>query len=190
MMVTNSINPPSVPFMQTRPYDIIHGMKYDPHIHHRHSIRLQGYDYSRSGAYFVTIVSYRRESIFGDLVKGEMALNKLGRAVEYAWFDLPDHYSNVRLDEYCIMPNHVHCILVIDEEKLGESHPLSEIIRGFKTLSAKRINILRQTPGVPVWQRNYFEHIIRDEHEYTRIQSYIAANPDNWLEDDENMDSR
>lgn len=162
--------------------------RMDSAVHHRHSIRLPGYDYSQAGAYYVTLVSYRRECLFGDLVNHEFTLNVFGRVIRYAWLDLPCHYPNVRLDAFCIMPNHVHGFIILNEEIPGVHHPLSEIIRGFKTLSAKRINVLRKMQGMPVWQRNYYEHIIRNEADYNRISQYILTNPDNWGDDEENPD--
>jgi putative transposase len=192
-------------------------MKFDPKIHHRHSIRLQGYDYSQSGAYYITIVTFGRECLFGQVINGEMRLNQSGQIVQRAWFDLPNHYPHVELGAFCIMPNHAHGIIVLDDGGRGGSiskipvpimaisnetplpageqtrpyivakrHPLSEIVRAFKSFSARRINALRKTPGLPVWQRNYYEHIIRDDDDYNRIQLYIESNPVNWMKDDEN----
>jgi putative transposase len=193
-------------------------MKFDPKIHHRRSIRLKGYDYSQSGAYYVTIVAYERECLFGQVINGEMRLNQFGQIVQRAWFDLPNHYPHVQLDAFCIMPNHVHAVILLNDDGRGGSigktpvpdmiisgkdplpdgtqtrpyvgikrHPLSEIVRAFKSFSARRINALRRTPGIPVWQRNYYEHIIRDDEDYKRICSYIESNIDNWATDDENL---
>ena len=180
-------------------------MKFDPKIHHRRSIRLQGYDYSQSGAYYVTIVAHRRECLFGEIVPvgadlksaptaPTMQLNEYGKIVERAWFDLPNHYPHIELGTFCIMPNHVHAVIIIVGAGVGaglrpaptERHPLSEIVRAFKSFSARRINELRKTQGIPVWQRNYYEHIIRNTEEHNRIHLYIEANPANWLEDNEN----
>ena len=160
-------------------------MKFDPKIHHRRSIRLQGYDYSQAGAYYVTIVAHGRERLFGEINNGEMTLNRYGQIVHYAWLDLPKHYPHAELDTFCIMPNHVHSIVVLNHDILVKRHPLSEIIRAFKSFSAKRINVLRKTSGIPVWQRNYYEHIIRDEKDYETKRNYILSNPQNWENDDE-----
>ncbi len=163
-------------------------MKFDPQKHHRRSIRLQGYDYSQAGAYFVTIVAWQREMLFGDIVDGEMVLNRFGQIVRDAWFDLPNHYPHVELGAFIVMPNHVHAIVVLVDDGRGGSfmsggtnlpdeshagidsvpnnqtrpyvtakprHGLPEIVRAFKSFSAKRINRLRRTDGIPVWQRNY-----------------------------------
>lgn len=215
-------------------------MKFDPqnthsgHRHHRRSIRLKGYDYSQAGAYFVTIVAWQRECLFGDVVDGEMQLNRNGHIVCDAWFDLKNHYRHVELGAFVIMPNHAHGIIILiddrrggssmpggvvlpdgrggssisgttilpDEEHMGrmplpkgETHPynkskprhgLPEIVRAFKSFSARRINRLRRTDGIPVWQRNYYEHIIRNEREMDRISRYIESNPSRWNDDDEN----
>jgi putative transposase len=193
-------------------------MKFEPKIHNRHSIRLQGYDYSQSGAYFVTMVTYGRECLFGQIVDHDMQLNPFGQIVKRAWFDLPDHYPHVALDAFCIMPNHVHAVITLNDDRRGGSigkmpvpekiissnvplpdetqtrpyngikcHPLSEIVRAFKSFSARRINVLRKSQGTPVWQRNYYEHIIRNDDDYQRIYSYIESNIYNWATDNENL---
>jgi REP element-mobilizing transposase RayT len=189
-------------------------MKYNPEIHHRRSIRLKDYDYSQAGAYFVTICTQNKECLFGDIMEGEMRLNDAGRMVEIAWNDLPGHNDNILLNVFSIMPNHFHGIILIVgagskpalvsaddtyqtvENRAGlEPAPtnptmmnqtrLPEIVRQFKTFSARRINKIRNMSGVPVWQRNYYEHIIRSEPELHKIREYIANNPLNW-EIDEN----
>lgn len=160
-------------------------MKFDPKIHHRRSIRLQGYDYSQAGAYYVTIVVHGRECLLGEIVNGEMKLSRFGQIVQYVLLDLSKHYPHVELDVFCIMPNHLHLIIVLNHDVLVKRHPLSEIIRAFKSFSAKRINVLRKTTGIPVWQRNYYEHIIRDVKDYETKRNYILSNPQNWENDDE-----
>ncbi len=162
-------------------------MKFDPQKHHRRSIRLQGYDYSLAGAYYVTIVTWGREHLFGEVVDARMKSNRCGQIVRYAWYDLPKHYPHVELDAFCIRPNHVHAIIVLIDMPVVKRHPLPEIVRAFKSFSARRVNSARNTPGIPVWQRNYYEHIIRSEQELQQIRDYIACNPLNWKEDDENL---
>ncbi len=177
-------------------------MTYDPARHHRRSIRLKGYDYSQPGAYFVTICTHQRRCLFGDVVDGEMRLNEAGGMVEWTWYDLPNHIDNIELDAFVVMPNHVHGIIIIREPVVGagsvgagsepapttKRHGLPEIVRQFKTFSARRINRWRGTPGTPVWQRNYYEHIIRDEQSLNRIRQYILENPIRWQLDRENPD--
>lgn len=177
-------------FVEGRPAPTIGNdiMKFDPKIHHRRSIRLQGYDYSQSGAYYVTIVTHGRECLFGEVVNGAMQLNEYGKIVEFTWNDLVNHVNGIELDVFVVMPNHVHGIVVIvgagSEPAPTPNKPLSEIVRQFKTFSARRINDLRNTRGIPVWQRNYYEHIIRDEKSYQRISEYIINNPVQWQQDE------
>ena len=90
-------------------------MKYDPDIHHRRSIRLKGYDYSSPGAYFVTTVTRKRECLFGEVVEGSVHLSKMGGIVQQVWLDLPNRYYHVVLDAFCIMPNHVHGIIILTD---------------------------------------------------------------------------
>jgi REP element-mobilizing transposase RayT len=177
-------------------------MKYNPDIHHRRSIRLQGYDYSQNGAYFVTLCTQNRECLFGEIVNGEMILNEQGKIVEQCWNDLSNHYDNIELDAYVIMPNHFHGIIFITDtvdnvDNVGAIHELPrqqqrrkmllpKIIGRFKMNSAKQINQIRNTPGIPVWQRNYYEHIIRDEKSLENIRNYIINNPLQWYYDDYN----
>lgn len=189
----------------------------DYQTHHRRSIRLKGYDYSLEGAYFVTTVTRGRECIFGKIVNGGMHLSKYGKIVLIALEELPRHFPNIELNEYVIMPNHVHIIIVIKDSGRGGSRQLSktitgdyapdriilpdtnktrpytrlpitlsEIVRSFKSFSARRINIMRQSTGSAVWQRNYYERIIRNEGELKAIYDYIYANPRQWAEDEEN----
>jgi len=192
-------------------------MKYNPQIHHRRSIRLQGYDYSQNGAYYVTLCTQNRECLFGEIVKGQMILNEYGKIVEQCWNDLPDHYNNIELDAYVIMPNHFHGIILItdnvdnvDNVRAIHELPIHElprqqqkqrqqqrrkmllpkIVGRFKMNSAKQINQMRNTPGISVWQRNYYEHIIRDEKSLENIRNYIINNPAKWQDDDYNLTNR
>jgi len=116
-----------------------------------------------------------------------MRANALESAVQACWHDLPEHYPQIMLDAFVVMPNHVHGILILAPESAGQ-HGLPEIARAFKTLSARRINEIRRTPGQPVWQRGYHEHIIRDEASLADIREYIATNPARWAFDRENPD--
>ncbi len=170
-------------------------MKFDPKIYHRHSIRLKGYDYSQAGAYFVTIVAWQREMLFGEIVDGEMVLNDFGKIVSEKWQWLETQYEYVELGAWVIMPNHLHGILVIHDNGRGGSRPaptttkhkpLGGLIGAFKMVSTKQINLLHDTEGQVVWQRNYYERIIRNEPEMDRIFRYIEANPTRWADDDEN----
>ena len=190
--------------------------RYNPDLHHRRSIRLQGYDYSREGAYFVTICTHNRECLFGSVGAGskparytcplstkpgqtpavsmQMTLNDYGEIVQQTWDDLVNHIDGIALDAFVVMPNHIHGIVVIDDRAglgnragLEPAPTLSEIVWQLKTFSARRINKGRGTPGIPVWQRNYHERIIRGENELNHIREYIANNPANWLTDENNL---
>ena len=172
-------------------------MPFDPARHHRRSIRLKGYDYSRAGAYFVTMCIYRRECLLGEVVNGEMVLNEYGRVVCEYWEWIPKQYPHVDLDEWTVMPNHMHGIIVmVDGNGRGGSRTapttkrksLGRLVGAFKTVSTKCINQLRQIPDGPFWQRNYHEHIIRDERSLNNIRRYIRANPRMWINDVENPD--
>lgn len=170
-------------------------MKYDPEIHRRRNIRLKGYDYSREGAYFVTICTSGRECLLGIIENEAMVLNELGKIVLAVWEDLPHHIAGFIHGEFVIMPNHVHGIVILDRANLPDKlraglepaptkwPTLSEVVRQFKTFSARRINAIRDARGVPVWQRNFYEHIIRNEDDYQRIAEYVVTNPARWAED-------
>ncbi len=167
-------------------------MTFDPNIHHRRSIRLRDHDYSSGGYYFVTICTHRREQLFGHIDNNDMVLNGYGEIVLRTWNDLPKHYQNAQLDEFIIMPNHIHGIVILIDDGVGaglkpaptgKRHGLPEIIRGLKTFSARRINEVRDMAGSPVWQRNYHEHIIRNDADLNRIREYIRNNPYNWKDD-------
>jgi len=169
--------------------------------HHRRSIRLKGYDYSRAGAYFVTIVAFQRECLFGEIVDGEMQLNDFGIIVDDTRIWLETQYPYVELLNGIVMPNHFHGLLMIhDNDGRGGSRsaptdikrkPLGQLIGAFKTVSTKQINSIRHTEGKVIWQRNYYEHIVRNEKEMDNIWNYIKSNPSLWAADDENpMKSR
>ena len=170
--------------------------KFDPQKHNRRSIRIPGYDYSQPGAYFVTIVTYQRECLFGNVIDGEMRLNENGKIVDHAWHDLPNHYPNLELGTYIIMPNHFHGIIILNDTvgaglrpaptKPQKRHGLPEIVRALKSFSARRINERLKSPGTPIWQRNYYDHIIQNDREWNNIHLYIESNPLNWATDEEN----
>ena len=172
-------------------------MKYNPKIHHRRSIRLKGYDYSQAGGYYLTIVTQNRECLFGEILDGKIILNKYGLIVKTIWNDLPNHYNHIKLDEYVIMPNHIHGIVIINDDVGAgfkpaptiKRHGLPEIVRGFKTFSSRRINQYRNTPGQKLWQRNYYEHIIRNDDELNRIREYIINNLLKWETDRNHPDN-
>lgn len=152
-------------------------MKYDPYRHHRQSIRLDGHDYAGNNTYFVTICVWGKNLLLGEIKDGKTILNQYGEAVRQTWEDLPNHNVGVMLDAYEIMPDHFHGIIMISNPQGSmQRSSLPETVRQFKTFSAKRINERRNTKGVPVWQRNYHEHILRSE-ELDIFRKYIKANP-------------
>jgi len=175
-------------------------MKYTPDIHRRKSIRLKGYDYSKNGAYFITICIYNSECLLGKVVDGEMILSEYGEIVRNEWLKTEEIRKNVQLDNYVVMPNHFHSIIVICRGVLqyapttmnkiskfrSPSQTIGAIVRGFKSVATKEISKLNKTPGIPFWQRNYYEHIIRNENELTKIRAYIQNNPLKWSLDREN----
>jgi len=189
-------------------------MPHNSNIHNRRSIRLKGYDYSSGGAYFITVCTQGRECLFGQIADGEMRMNDEGRIVAEEWLNTGQIRDNVQLDEWVVMPNHFHGIVVIADDRRGTANirrgtarraptamhhsttveqfgkPVSgsipTIIRSFKSAATKRINELRQMPGAKLWQRNYYEHIIRRDDEMNKIREYILNNPAQWAEDKEN----
>ena len=175
--------------------------RYNPDIHHRRSRRLKGYDYSQAGAYFITVCTRNRECLLGDVIDGVMALNDAGRVVEEEWMKSADIRKEIELDAFVIMPNHIHGIIVIDGRGTARRAPTCErfgqptvgsiptIVRAFKSACTKRINDMRNARGTPVWQRNYYEHVIRNEDDLDRIRQYIADNPVCWAEDENNPDN-
>ncbi|RMF88756.1 MAG: transposase [Nitrospinota bacterium] len=177
-------------------------MTYNPEKPYRRSVRLPEYDYSRPGAYFVTICTQDRVCLFGQVMDGRMRLNEYGDIVRACWLAIPDHFPRTTLDEFIIMPNHVHGIIVIvdnvgathasplpSKPRGPKPHSIGAIVGSFKSAVTKRINETRGTPGAHVWQRNYYEHVIRDEVWLDRIREYIAGNPARW-EEDENHPER
>jgi REP-associated tyrosine transposase len=169
----------------------------------RRYIRLKDYDYAQAGAYFVTICTRDRECLFGEIAGSEMRLNEIGQIMADEWIRAPRIRPYVELDEWIIMPNHLHGIVVImaggmvgatrrvaptptDRPTGPKSGSLGAIIGQFKSITTKRINTLRGAPGASIWQRNYYEHIVRDDRDLARIREYIANNPLQWKTDRNN----
>jgi REP element-mobilizing transposase RayT len=215
-------------------------MPYNPLFHNRHSIRLQGYDYSSEGAYFLTICTYQHQHMFGNIDEGVMYLNQYGQIVHDEWEKSAIIRAEIELGEYVIMPNHMHAIVfIVDDPRRGvrpnapttnanttntntkntntkntnmmnvnmmnvnmmnvnttygktnsenkpsglQSKSIGSLISGFKSSVTKQINLIRNTPGEPVWQRNYWDHIIRNDESFDKIEDYIINNPLNWHQD-------
>lgn len=208
--------------------------KYNPNFHHRRSIRLRGYDYTQQGLYFITICCHQRKYLFGNVGNGEMILNNVGKIAQQCWLEIPQHFTNVILHEFVIMPNHLHGIVEFVGESVGAnqhssnnvpprnnelknnipqnpplngnivqtnqhssnnetdnrnganvdsplrspSKTIGSMVRGFKIGVVKLVR--KNTDIVDVWQRNYYENIIRNEKSYHNISQYIINNPKNW----------
>ena len=145
----------------------------------------------------MTICAHDRNAIFGEIVEGKMCLNSHGRIAGQGWQWLSSRYSYLRLDEWVLMPNHLHGIVIIDDlgDRPGRGgsrtaptsrmkrKPLGRLVGAFKTVTTKRINAKRGTPGARIWQRNYYEHVIRSEEELRAVRHYIRYNPAKWPED-------
>jgi putative transposase len=171
--------------------------KYNPAIHRRRSIRLKGYDYSQNGLYFITICTYNRECLFGEIIYRKIILNDAGKIADECWLKIPEHFPNAVLHEHVVMPNHVHGIIelanVVGVQNFEPLPPpknqfqhiiprsIGSIVRGYKIGVTKYFR--DNTDIYRVWQRNYHEHIIRNEQSYWRISEYIINNPDAWEND-------
>jgi len=165
-----------------------------------------------AGAYFVTICTQERACVLGEIVDGEMRLNDAGSIARRCWEEIPRHFPLVELDAFVVMPNHVHGIIVIHgrgeasaitihvaktpskpdasplRQRPNGTQPgsLNAIVQNCKSISTRRMNAARSTPGTPVWQRNYHEHVVRNEGELVTIREYVLANPARWNEDENN----
>lgn len=190
--------------------------RYEPHRHHRRSIRLKGYDYTQGGAYFVTVVAQNRSCLFGNVVEGVMCPNDAGRLAGNWWVELNRKFPNVDVDKHVVMPNHFHGIIrivganlcvrpstgqdivpnidpcVCPEAKGAHTGaPLPTVVQWFKTMTTNEYIRGVKQRGWPkfrgrLWQRSYFEHIIRDDASLNRIRRYILENPARWDKDPEN----
>jgi len=168
----------------------------------RRSIRLPRYDYSRAGFYFVTICVRNKECLFGEIAEGKVRLSEFGIIADECWREIPIHFNNVILALHVIMPNHIHGILRITNVGARHALPLQArkfgkpvagslptIIGAFKSAVTRRINQVRSTPSAGFWQRNYYEHVIRNPDELSQIRQYISDNHKKWALDRENPDN-
>ncbi|MEA5109457.1 hypothetical protein SDC9_08860 [bioreactor metagenome] len=185
-------------------------MAYNSNIHQRKSFRLKGYDYSQAGLYFITICVQDRLCLFGNVKNVEMMLNDAGRMVENEWLKLPQRYTNIELHEFVVMPNHFHAIMEIagatlvvaqnetvaqniesgQPQGIAPTKPktVGDMVGAFQSMvTVEYIRGVKQLGWGPfnrkLWQRNYWEHIIRDERSYERITEYITNNPKYWDND-------
>jgi putative transposase len=154
----------------------------------RNSLRLKGYDYTRPGGYFVTIKTLLNQDALGTLIDGTVILSMPGQIAEALWFEIPSHFSHVRLDNFAILPDHIHGILILGKHLVDNDNTnvvlgtgvttgsISAIIRSYKSAVTASVNKYLQTPGNKFWQRNYYDRIIRDEKSLHRIRQYIENN--------------
>ncbi len=154
----------------------------------RKSIRLKGFDYSTTQHYFITICSNFREPLFGHIRNQKSVLNNAGLMIEAFWEHLPHKFPNIILHTYIVMPNHIHGIVEIFSAGELLRTPLPSIVQWFKTMTTNAYIKNVRTNNWPtfsgkLWQRNYYEHIIRDEKSLATIMQYINDNPKNWLQD-------
>ena len=170
--------------------------QYDPHKHHRRSIRLRGWDYRTPALYFVTICTYKRQNLFDDPDFRDIAIHALARIPQQK------HAQHLLVDESVIMPNHGHIIFDFVEyaDQADLSVPtgnfvnalagsLGVVVGQYKTAVTSRINNLRRSKGAKVWQRGYYERIIRNDRELQATREYIIKNPARWAEDRDNLDA-
>src|SRR6056297_1249221 len=172
-------------------------------IHHRKSIRLKDYDYSKAGGYFVTVCTQKRQCLFGEIIDGKILLNEAGRMVQRVWDEIPGNYPGIETDVFIVMPDHIHGIIMIvgagpcacpDEGQprgVAPTMSLSDVVHRFKTMTTKRYTDgvkrcgWRSYPG-RLWQRNYFDRVIRNEKELDQVREYIFDNPEKWEIDRDN----
>ncbi|ELS01947.1 transposase [Xenococcus sp. PCC 7305] len=202
-------------------------MKYNPQHHHRRSIRLPKYDYSRSGLYFVTICTYQKLNWFGEVCDDKICLNQIGKIVAREWLRSSEIRQEIELDEWVVMPNHFHGIVVINQNhddgnirkltdpktnnsgahsgahsgtyldthlgaslaplRMRKPRSLSSFVAGFKSAVTKQVRQICQEPNLRLWQRNYYESVIRDRQQLDNVRRYIINNPLCWHEDPENQ---
>ncbi len=191
-------------------------MAFDPEEHHRRSIRRRGGDYSQAGLYFVTVCAAQGKCLFGEIVQDKMALSDAGQVVKEEWLRTPSVRAEIVLNEFVVMPNHFHGVVAIvksprsvlpdDRAKVwsqkeagriryapttknefrSPSRTLGAVVRGFKAAVTSRLRAMWGMPQAEVWQRNYYEHVIRNHEDYCRVRDYIIQNPARWAEDENN----
>jgi len=181
-------------------------MPINPNTHHRRSIRIPNYDYTQPGAYYITVTSFDRRKIFGQIMEGKVILSEIGSIVLSEWTRIEKRFKKISLGSFVIMPNHIHGIIIINGRDTGDfvlnsniqnlprvptgerfgapvSGSIPTILRSFKSSTTQRCHT-EFTKRVPrIWQKGYYEHVIRNSEDMDRISAYIEANPSNWEKD-------
>jgi putative transposase len=158
----------------------------------RKSPRLKNYDYSQSGAYFVTICTEGRQHLFGEVENSAMQISQTGQLCIEHWDDLPKHFPSIELDGFVVMPNHVHGILLLTEHPVGTTSmqsarptkrpKLGTVIATYKAAVTRHVHRLNLLEG-QIWQDRYNDHIIRNERSLNYVRNYVATNPERWEQD-------
>ena len=184
-------------------------MNYNPDRYRRRSIRLKGHDYSKPGYYHVTICSQDRECLFGEIIDRKMTLNEIGEIIDMQWRNLSVKYPRIGNNDYVIMPNHLHRIIHIQRRggvappvdgkspgnpgagtaPLHKTPNLGQIVGFLKYITTKLVNTMYETPGKKLWQRGFFDQILRNETDVYEIRTYIKNNPRNWIDDEYNPEN-
>ena len=177
------------------------------------SNRLLNWDYSSTARYFITICTYKRQNLFGNIKDVNMHLNQFGKIVKKEWEASSVIRKEIFIIEFVVMPNHLHGIVFLKNENdnqdgnihsridgNAETHgnaslhiktgiayrppqSISSFIAGFKSSVTKQINLIRKTPGQSIWQTRFYDHVIRSEYDFNRIKIYIQNNPVTWKND-------
>ncbi len=178
-----------------------------PGLPDRRSVRMRTYDYATAGIYFVTVCTHGKRCVLGRVTNDRVVLSRIGAIVDECWRAIPEHFAGVELHEFVVMPNHLHGLIILPEapraqhavplrnkdvlapeRSFGAMRPgeLSAIVRSFKSACTKRVNRLRRTSGRTLWQRGYYEHVVRDADDLEQLQRYIIENPLSWVLNREN----
>ncbi len=157
----------------------------------RRSIRLKEYDYRQTGYYYITICSYKRRCIFGNIKDEKISLSSIGNIVKTTWEQTTKHFHFAMLNEFVVMSNHFHAIIYIEKQQPNlhlnkqpstklPPQSLATIIRSFKSAATRQSRSTQQQKELNIWQKNYYEHIVRNETDLNQIQQYILNNPLKW----------
>jgi putative transposase len=149
----------------------------------RRSLRLKNFDYGSSGFYFITLCCYKRRLLFGEIVDYQMQTNSIGSLVALQWQKIPQRFPAVELHPWVLMPNHLHAILALSCDQETQHTKLGAVVGAFKSLSQKLVRGTLGQNAPQLWQRGYYDHVIRTEEAYQHIASYVQTNPQSWQTD-------